>query len=243
MVAQRRAAGLDRVVQHRLDGIDQGLGAPVRLAEAVGDGRGLSLRGEPRAIQRLADIDVAKPSDHALVAERGLERGLLAGAGLRQHGGVEFIAKRLGPERRQLRLLLELGARHQLHRAETARIVEGHGGAVRHVKHHVVVRDGLCFLVMVSGDLALAAIAADAERARHAEMHHQHVARRQIGQQIFRAPPEPFDGLTFQALFEALRDRPAQAAMTHLDFLDCRAFHGRRQAATHGFDFGQFGHG
>ena len=57
--------------------------------------------------------------------------------------GVEFIAQRLRPERAQQRLLLELGARHQLHRAEAARIVEGDGCAVRHVKHHMVVRRAL----------------------------------------------------------------------------------------------------
>ena len=101
------------------------------------------LRREPRAEQRLADIDIAEAGDDALVAERGLQRGLLAGAGSRQHGGVEFIAERLRPERAQQRLLVELGARHQLHRAEAARIVEGDDGAVRHVKHHMVVRRAL----------------------------------------------------------------------------------------------------
>ena len=77
-----------------------------------------------RAVKRLADIDVAEPRDHTLVGERGLERGLLAAARPRQHRGVEFVAERLGPERAQERLLVELFARDDLHGAEAARIVE-----------------------------------------------------------------------------------------------------------------------
>ena len=97
-----------------------------------------------------------------------------------------------GPRPRSSGSLVELGARDQLHRAEAARIVEGHRLAVRHVKHHVVVRGALRALVIVDAGLG---VLADAERARHAEMHDQHVAGRQIGQQIFRAPAEPFDVL------------------------------------------------
>src|SRR5450830_48820 len=78
VVAQRRAAGLNRVLEHRLDGIDQRAGTCVRLTIAVGDSGSKPLGSEPRAEQRLADIDVAEPGDHALIAERGFQRGLLA---------------------------------------------------------------------------------------------------------------------------------------------------------------------
>ena len=181
-----------------------------------------------------------KPGDHALVAQRGLQRGLLAGAGFRQHRGVELVAERLRPQPAQQRLGIELGALNQLHRAEAARIVEGHRGAVRHVKHHMVVRGALGVLVIIDARLG---VRADAERARHAEMHHQHLARRQIGQQIFRPPAEALDRLPGQALFEVLGNRPAQAAVAHLDLGQARAFHGGRQAAPHGLDFGELGHG
>src|ERR1017187_7132207 len=59
VVAQRGAAGLNRVLEHRLDGIDQRAGTCGRLSVAVGDGGGEPLGREPRAVQRLADIDVA----------------------------------------------------------------------------------------------------------------------------------------------------------------------------------------
>src|SRR5581483_3541495 len=43
VVAQRRAAVLDGVVERALDGVDQPLGALVRRAAAAGDGRGEAL--------------------------------------------------------------------------------------------------------------------------------------------------------------------------------------------------------
>src|ERR1700759_225556 len=60
MVAQRRAAGLDRLVQHRVNGVDQPFCVIGRRALAVGQSRGLAFGRQMRAIQRLADIDVAK---------------------------------------------------------------------------------------------------------------------------------------------------------------------------------------
>src|SRR5512140_1789042 len=53
VVAQRRAAGLDGVVERRLDGVDQRARTIVRFSIAVGDGRGLPLWRQPRAEQRL----------------------------------------------------------------------------------------------------------------------------------------------------------------------------------------------
>jgi hypothetical protein len=73
-------------------------------------------------------------------------------------------------------------------------------------------------------------------------MHQQHLAGGEIGEQILGAPAEPGDGLAFEALHEILRQRPAQVAAARLDLLEARAFHGGREAAAHGLDFGQLGH-
>src|ERR1700757_775172 len=103
MIAQARAAGLDRIVEHRMDRAYQPLGVIGRLAP----GNALALsgpcrkrRGEPpwrqmRTMERLADIDVAKPRHHTLVEQSSLEARLLARAGLRQHRGIELVAERL----------------------------------------------------------------------------------------------------------------------------------------------------
>src|SRR5450631_2771670 len=98
MVAQRRAAGLDRLIQHRVNGIDQAFGVIGRFSFFCRQGRGQSSRRQMRTKQRLTDIDVAEARDHALIEQRRLQAGLLAGTGARQHGGVEFIAERFGAE-------------------------------------------------------------------------------------------------------------------------------------------------
>ena len=83
-------------------------GALVRRAVAGRDRRGLALGRQQRAVERFADIDVAETRDDALIAERRLQAGLLAGAGFRQHRGIEFIAERLRPDRTQQRIVVEL---------------------------------------------------------------------------------------------------------------------------------------
>src|SRR5262249_53025805 len=94
MIAQRGAAGGDRVREHGLDGMDQPLRAFVRRP-GLGRDRGRAPLGrEPRAVERLADVNVAEPGHDLLVRQRGLERGLLALVRAREHRGVEFVAER-----------------------------------------------------------------------------------------------------------------------------------------------------
>ena len=131
-----------------------------------------------RAVQRLAHIDVAEARHDLLVRQRRLQRRLLARAGPRQHRAVERIAERLGAERLDHRVLVQVGARDQPHVAETARIVERHDRAVRHVEHHMIVRGEFAARMMEFAWAALVAAVHDAERARHAEMHQQHFAGR-----------------------------------------------------------------
>src|SRR5262249_41038126 len=103
VVAQRRAASRDRVVERRFDGVDQRRGALVRRTVAQRQRRSLTARRQPGAVERLADIDIAEPGDHALVEQRRFQTRVLAAAGLRQHRGVERVAERLGAERAQQR--------------------------------------------------------------------------------------------------------------------------------------------
>jgi hypothetical protein len=193
-------------------------------------------------MQGLAHIDVAQTGDDALIAERCLKARPLAGAGARQHGGIEFIAERFGTETAQQRLLIEFGAGRELHEAEAARIVEGDDGAVGHVKDDMIVGHMLDALVMVAAEFFAALAAEDVKRAGHPEMHDQHLAGGEIGEQKLAAAAEAGDGLALELLDEIDRQRPAQIAAARLDFAKALALHHRRQAAAHRLHFGQFGH-
>ena len=172
-----------------------------------------------------------------------LSEVFLASAGFRQHRAVERIAERLGPEQLDHRIARQRVARDQLHVAEAARIVEGDDRAVRHVEHHMIVRRELAARVMEFAGALLVAAVQHAERARHAEMHQQHLAGRQVREQILGAPVQALDARALEPLVEVLRKRKAQIRPALLDPHEARALHHGLQAAAHGFDFGKFGHG
>src|SRR5579883_2342402 len=89
---------------------------------------------------------------------------------------------------------------------------------------------------------ALPARFADPKRARHAEMHQQHVAGGEAGQQIFGAAAEAGDGLAVQASRKILLKGKAQVPAAGFRLDDPGALHDRLQAAPDGLDFRQFGH-
>ena len=113
-------------------------------------------------------------------------------------------------------------ARDDLHVAEAARIVESHGRAGRHVKHHMIVRAVLAARMMELARRGLAVVLEHAERAGHAEMHQQHVARGQVRQQIFGAAAEPGHGLPLQPGDKILLKRKAQVLAPGFDLDEMR---------------------
>ena len=148
-----------------------------------------------------------------------------------------------GPSARSSGSCSSCVARDELHHAEAARIVEVTMRAVRrHVEHDVVVRSVLRAVVVIAAGRSVAVLLRDPKRARHAEMHQQHVAGGKIGEEILGAAAEPFDRLALEPGGEILRQRPAQIAAPRLDLGEARALHDRLQAAADGLDFGQFGH-
>ena len=86
VITQRRAACFNGCVQHRANRGNKPHGMIGRRAAFRCERGRLTLWRQMRAKQRLADIDIAKPRDNALVEQRGLQRCLLARASLRQHG-------------------------------------------------------------------------------------------------------------------------------------------------------------
>jgi hypothetical protein len=77
---------------------------------------------------------------------------------------------------------------------------------------------------------------------RHAKMHQQHIARREIGQEVFRPPAEPGHRLALEPLGEILRQRPAKIAAPRLHMRKARALHDGRKAPPYRLDLGQFRH-
>src|SRR5690348_1633430 len=115
-ILERRAACLDRLVEHRADRFDKSL-QPIQRYRSC-----CALRVDSGAIQRLTDVDVAKPRNDALIAEEELDcRSSAAKPGL-QVASIKL--ERLRPERLERRPLLQLVRRDEVDRAETPGIVK-----------------------------------------------------------------------------------------------------------------------
>ena len=83
----------------------------------------------------------------------------------------------------------------------------------------------------------------DEEAPGHAEMHDQHLAGGEIGEEVFGAPAERDHLLALEARGEALGKGQAQIRTALLDLVEARADHRGLEAAADGLDFGEFGHG
>ena len=100
-------------------------------------------------------------------------------------------------------MLRQLSARHQVHDAEPARIVERDRRPGRHAEHDVIMAIGIIAAFLRAG------VAVDADRARHPQVHHQRLARGQLGQQELAAPPQRSDRAPLEPAGEIVRERAA----------------------------------
>src|SRR5664279_3163998 len=96
--------------------------APERRAPVLGEALDDAAAAGGLALLALAIVDLKGMLEIAelagglaMVAQRRLQAGLLLGAGVRQHGGVEFVADRFGTETPEQRLLVERLASDDLH--------------------------------------------------------------------------------------------------------------------------------
>src|SRR5258707_624295 len=90
---------------------------------------------------------------------------------------------------------------------------------------------------------ALILVLDNAKRARHAQMHQEHIARSKIGKQVLGATAETGHGLTLKPRNKILLERKPQVFAPGVRFDNFRSLHHGLQAAADGLDFGQFGHG
>ena len=108
----------------------------------------LCLWRQARPEQRLADIDVAKPGNDALIEQKGFERLRLAWRALRQIGRRKRVRQRLHAKVFEMRMRRPSRHVEQRHIAEAARIVVADRCAAAHGENHVVVaRIGIAVVI------------------------------------------------------------------------------------------------
>ena len=116
-----------------------------------------------------------------------------------------------------------------VHQAKSSRIVEGDDRTVRELEDDVVVSVGRAVIV-------------EAERAGHAEVDEEHVAGAQVEQEIFPAPAERSDRLSFETRGEAVRKRAAEVGAPQQYACNCLPSHHPLETTPHRFDFRKLGH-
>ena len=186
-------------------------GAPERVASVEAERRGDSRD----TVERLADVDVAEPRDDALVEQRGLQAGLLAGARLRQHRGVELVAERLRPERAQQRLLARVAPRGTSFMQPNRRgSLNADHRARRHVEHHVVVRRQLvrALVMKLAGRSRFAVVRTTRNEPDMPRCISSTSPDDRSASRYFARRPRPVTVCAFEPLGEILRQRPAQVA-------------------------------
>jgi hypothetical protein len=241
-IPQRRAAGLHRLDQHRAHPGRQVVEPARRRAALEHQLPRLDIGPDMGTVQRLAHIDVAQPGDHSLVEQRRLDRRLLALEALSHLLGIEIVAQRLRAEPGEigtLRLVTE-----EIDEAKAPRIIVDQPQlpvlGMGEVEQQMVVLFLLRRLVVARRLLELEVDEAIA--AGHAQMAEQGLAVRQPEQQVFRPPPDAFDGLPDERLRQRVGEGKPQILSIERHRLDTSSLDVGCETAAHGFNLGQFRH-
>jgi ligand-binding sensor domain-containing protein/signal transduction histidine kinase len=220
-IAQRGAAAFDGMGEDAANGVGQfGI-------VAARDFSGRAHRPHAGREQGFGDIDVADADDDALVHQEGLHRRAAAAARREQVVAVEGVAERFGAEVAQQFVRRVRGLPEQT--AEAARVVE--------TQYAVVVEHQVDMIVRCRRYAGIE----HPQRSGHAEMQERR-ARVGVQQQVLGAPLGAFDAAADEHPLDLVRNRPAQIRPSQYRAYDDTTFDVRRDPATRGFDFGQFGH-
>ena len=226
VIAQRRAAGGDGIVQNIANGHDQTLGPSPRYAGRFAPWRHA---GPP---QRLRHIDIAESGDDPLIEQRRLDRRRPPDQRRRQNRHVELIAERFRSQALQARMIVQRVAVAKIEEAEPARVVEGYNGAALDLKAEVI---------MSAGGRRLGGF--NVYTAGHAEMAKNDGVVGERDQNVFGPATDLAHALTGNAFGEIGGQRKSQVGAPHLDRGDGAALDRGGDAAAYGLDFGQFRHG
>lgn len=172
-------------------------------------------------VKSLAHVDIAKPGDDMLVEEQQLDRRRSAFEPASKFRRVEV--ERLGTQGLDRRPFVKLAGRHEVERAEPARIVERKPVPIVGFEDQMVVLLDHCWI--------------DPPPSRHAEVKDERVAAVGVDQPIFGAASQPRDAGPGQALAEILGKRAPEVRAAGFDALDPTALEHARQTANRRFNF------
>ena len=193
---------------------------------------------DARPEQDLADVDIAQTRHHMLIQQRRFDRAALTRQPGDQMRLVEIIAQRLWPQNGQQGMGLGGGGGQKIHGAKAAGIVEGDARAARHVEHHMIMFGGRRVIVVkITDDRP-----GNQHPPRHAQMHQQCLAGGQIGQNVFRPPPQRQNPRAGQPFGHPFGEGPAQIRAVDGGLRDHLPLHHGRKATADGFDLWQFRH-
>ncbi len=187
-------------------------------------------RVQPRAEERLVDVDVAEAGEERLVEQQRLQAHPPPRQGRGERLGRPVVAERLRPERAQA--VGQLGIVQQRDPPEAADVAEAQLVAVREGERRALEA------------VARRGVRQDAQLPGHPQVDHQVLAAVQIDDQELGAAADPAHPPPGQPLRQCLRRRRGDRARP---FEEAQASEGAAddlplQAAADRFDFGEFGH-
>jgi hypothetical protein len=193
-------------------------------------------------VESLADVDIAKSSNKALVEQGAFEGGLFSAKQFNQALAAQFITKRLNPEISEVRMLIYGPGRNQFHKAEPARVVVDNPYPFFEIEDDMVMGRRLGARVVKSSWCRVAVGLLDPERSAHPEVANKCQVALQVKDQVFGSSAEPLYPSARQAVTEAVRKRKSKIWAPLFYRLYGAARHYRFQTATDGFNLGKFRH-
>lgn len=234
IIAQGRAARRDGLGEHIADRGDKA--GNLRLSERAGR----SFRRDPGAVQRLADIDIAKAGDDPLIEQRRLYRHAPAPEPAGEEPRIEMVAKRLHAKPGKGGVLPKRPGRLQQHEAEAAGIVEDEPARIIEREDHMIMCAKPRHIMVETPRRLASRCMLDEEPAAHPQMDDQRLAGGKRQQEVFRPPVRRPDHRTGEALGKADGKRKTQVRAVERCALDAPALEMGRKTTTDGLDFRQF---
>jgi len=241
VVAEGGASRFDGFLQDRNDGARQG------CRSLPGDSRSALSRRDSGLEKSFANINVAKPRDHALVEESRLDRRFLVAERAQKQLCVECIRQGLCPESPKKGMFFEARCLDKRHQSETTMIgvydARGRIGLENDVIVLAIAGFAGCCLIDILSQLADFALGIDAHAPAHSEMHDKRHFIVEVGKQIFGTTPKSLDPSSGETLRKSRWKGNSKIAASRFHKRQSMTFENRREAFANGLNFRKLRHG